>query len=265
MATTTVTVLYGKILRELTLRAQRGGEATAELVLKRARAKAPVRKIFRGTTYKVGKSGFRQPTLRQVSTGAGRGEDETVKGQPNSFQPLLRVRKTGGKTQYLTGDLRAVSSPYDPLTPEQNKSRSINRLFEKQKGGPTTVRDTAAINILSLRVPTRSGKTRSALTTRGRYEVRSGRANFKGADGVTRVGGRLRESIHIEGPIREGGTMWWYIVADAKDPQTGRLYGRDQEYGTRHHPPHPFLRPALQESRGALVKNVRRALARGTP
>lgn len=258
-----IDILYSKILNEIKFRAQRAGEETAELVNKRAKAKAPVRKIFRGTGYKTSKLGFREPRVRRVST--GRGEDETVKGQPNSLEPLLRVRKVGGVTQYLSGDLRAVSSPYDMLTPKKNRSRAVNRLFESRKGGRTTVRDVAAVNILALKLPTKTGKLRSALTSRGRYEVRSGRANFTGSDGVTRVGGRLRDSIHIEGPIMEGNVQWWDIVADAKDPKTGRLYGRDQEFGTRHHPPHPFLRPALQESRGNFSKNVRRALTRGAP
>lgn len=94
----------------------------------------------------------------------------------------------------------------------------------------------------------RLAQAEAMLSRRGRYEVRSGRANSHGY-----VGGRLRREIHATPPIQEGRSKW---VARVDSPTP---YAKFQEFGTRHNPAHPFLRPALEERRDAILRNVRNA------
>jgi HK97 gp10 family phage protein len=92
------------------------------------------------------------------------------------------------------------------------------------------------------------------LTSAGRREVeraRKGLGNSALFEG--RIGGRLRGEIFIEGPVRDGNHIWFYVVSPTP-------YARYQEFGTRHHRAQPFLRPALYESRVVLRFEVRRAV-----
>lgn len=61
------------------------------------------------------------------------------------------------------------------------------------------------------------------------------------------ITGHLRDSIHTE-MIRPGHHK---IVV-------GAHYGVYEEYGTRHRPPHPYLRPAVQEVRVQFLADMRK-------
>jgi len=112
------------------------------------------------------------------------------------------------------------------------------------------------------------------LTSRGRYELKSGRA-VRGASKVVvdlgtgrifakqteheRLGGGLRSTIRV---IRADPSMYpviegWLIAGDREHD-----YAKYQELGTRHNPAHPFLRPRLPEWKEELPVQLRRSYGR---
>jgi HK97 gp10 family phage protein len=224
----------------------------ANHALRRIRDRAPVRRLFRGTTFRT-MSEFtspagpgRAPINRRVmgsdvtaesATRRKRGVSygltahdmarsaEAFTGHANSFQPLIKY----GRSKFTQGDFRKVDK--------------AGRLADVQATLIQSGRSTT--------VHTR-GTQAQFLTSRGRYEVGKGRATFKG-----HVGGRLRDELRVVPAVREGTHVWAYVVSPTKDPDTGYPYNRAQEFGTVHNRPHPFMRPGLHESRGALVAAVK--------
>lgn len=121
------------------------------------------------------------------------------------------------------------------------------------------------------------------LSSRGRNEVRSGRAvsqRYRTVQGgVQRIGGLVvaREpDIQVPvGPARVGGGLrstirvvratpesypvisGWLVAGDREHD-----YAKYQELGTRHNPAHPFLRPRLPEWKEELPRQLRRSLGR---
>ena len=80
------------------------------------------------------------------------------------------------------------------------------------------------------------------LTSRGRYELRSGRANIT-IGARTYLGGRLRSEIQAEPAA--GGPVF---IARVLSPTP---YAKYVEFGTRHNRAQPYLRPALAAQRSA--------------
>ena len=68
-------------------------------------------------------------------------------------------------------------------------------------------------------------------------------------------GEHLRDAIHTQQTA--DGTL---VVAGDKDV----FYGHMVEHGTSHSAPHPFLVPALEESRGEIVDLIAQATRRAT-
>jgi len=89
-----------------------------------------------------------------------------------------------------------------------------------------------------------------ALSGRGRYEVRSGRALTKSG----RVGGTLRREIRTI-PASAGQHPYLHAAVISPTP-----YAKYVEFGTRHAAAQPFLRPALAMVKGDFKKEMRRAL-----
>ena len=77
----------------------------------------------------------------------------------------------------------------------------------------------------------------SALSARGRYEVKSQRAAHQG-----QIGGKLRDEIYV-GEVQVDGH---HVHVDVVSPTS---YAKQQEMGNRHNPAHPYMRPALYESK----------------
>lgn len=90
------------------------------------------------------------------------------------------------------------------------------------------------------------------LTRQGAYEVRSKRADFS-TWGHTHVGGRLRGEIQTIAPQRSGSMAEAWVISPTP-------YARFQEFGTRHNRAHPYLRPAAEESRDAVVQAIAAAV-----
>lgn len=63
--------------------------------------------------------------------------------------------------------------------------------------------------------------------------------------------GRLRDAIHVE----EGASEATVVAGD-----TEAFYGHIVEHGGAHTPPHPFMVPAAEESRGEIAELGKRAL-----
>jgi HK97 gp10 family phage protein len=256
--------LESKIMRG----ARRGLVRATQNCLERAQAKAPVRKIFAGTTYRTGRSGFREAVTRRIVLTDISGEKTVVRGHSNSLEPVFRLRQ-GGNQFATTGNFRRLHAEAVvrggkvrearpmlasvPAQPYQKIGGKYVPYRPPKEGEPPHMASAEQLRI------SRPGGTGPALTARGRYEVRrSTRAHFA-SGGTTTVGGRLKASIKMRGPD-VGPVVKMYVLSDVKDPQTGRNYAVDQEFGTRHHPPHPFLRPALHETREDLRKLVRSSI-----
>lgn len=112
--------------------------------------------------------------------------------------------------------------------------------------GPVRTQRTQASSvhsIMALRQLNRRGQLRfhTPLTARGRYELKVGRAAFRGPGGVT-LGGRLRGEIHMV--AAEGGGPRWTARVVSPTP-----YAKYVEFGTRHNRAQPYMRPTLEQVR----------------
>ena len=104
-----VTLNIGAIEERIVTKAMVGGQKGAEYALARIQARAPVRKLFRGTTYHAGADGFRAPRIRQARFKDPKtGEGGQVRGHANSLNPVFRLRQPNGVTLYQVGDYRRV-------------------------------------------------------------------------------------------------------------------------------------------------------------
>ena len=90
----------------------------------------------------------------------------------------------------------------------------------------------------------RSAAAFKALDRRGRYELRVGRAVHNGS-----LGGRLRDEIYATKAETNGRVMHARVVSPTP-------YAKYQEFGTRHNPAHPYLRPALHEASGRVRQEI---------
>lgn len=95
----------------------------------------------------------------------------------------------------------------------------------------------------------------TVLDRRGAYEVRSKRAKSL-RWGHSYVGGGLRNSIRAWSPERSGSDAEVWVTAGNEDVD----YAKYMEFGTRHAAAHPFLRPALAESRSEIVSRIAAAI-----
>lgn len=96
--------------------------------------------------------------------------------------------------------------------------------------------------------------TNWALSKRGAYEVKTGRAMFS-TWGHAHIGGRLRGEIFATPPSRTGSRAEAWVISPTS-------YARFQEFGTRHNRAHPFLRPAAEESRADVAALIGAAIGR---
>lgn len=189
----------------------------ADVVLERARHRAPVRKIFSG-----GRRTMRFKTASEVS--ADRGLRKQLGLGPEFAAPSGKMRPRR-YNRYGPSYGRVVTSPDSANTPFRPLERRL----------------TPSGHNLAMR------SMEARLSRRGRAELKSGRAAHKGY-----LGGRLRDEMFTERARVEGSR----IIASVVSPTP---YAKYQEFGTRHHAAHPFLRPALLESRGEIASIISRA------
>jgi hypothetical protein len=174
-------------------------------------------------------------------------------GHANS---LLPVFEEGG--YHITGDFRKMSRVPDIIRqrPGKTAARVVRRESLEMHSG---------MYFAGGQRPDFERFRASQLSSRGRYETVNARVPRRGIapSGQVfesaplfkgRVGGRLRGEIHILEPRWIGTTMWAYV-------QSPTPYARYQEFGSNHNRAHPYLRPALYESRKVLIAEVRKEFA----
>jgi len=255
---------FDRIAETIIRRATVGLNQTLDYCEERAKVYVPVRAIFPRS--RRGRHGF--PRVRLPST-----EQQRRGGFEVNIMQAYRSNAAATERLFERPDVngRAGRSYYD-----KSRERRIRHANSEQP----------VLNIGGVRVSgnfrdVRNGKLTNigpgtpepngpAPTRRGRYEIESGRANISSvrlgateAEDVNQeqVGGALLHSIHAEYPqsvlLRGlGGLIEGHVVAGSEKVN----YAGYQEFGTRHNRAHPFLRPALYDSRAKLVKNVARAI-----
>lgn len=127
--------------------------------------------------------------------------------------------------------------------------------------GPVRTQRTSAARIhsvMAVRQVTGPGQLRfnTPLTSRGRWELKSGRALFNSPGGRVTLGGRLRGEIHDD-PAEGGGPVW---IARVVSPTP---YAKYVEFGTRRSRAQPYLRPALSQVRERFLTRMRAAARQG--
>ena len=192
----------------------------AEMVAAAAKQRAPIRKIFGG-----GRRRVRFRTSAEIN--ADRQLRKDLDLGPETLAPKTLKARPGSPG--ARGYARSVVMP-DTANRDVDEMRRINT---RRRGLNRLVHPEAV----------------QRLSRQGRYEVRSKRADFNGM-----VGGRLRGEITAIRARRMSGHR---IEARVISPTP---YAKYQEFGTRHHPAHPFLRPGLRESRAQVIADLKSSI-----
>jgi len=253
-----------KIRDHFVQQSRKAANEAASRGLERIRKHAPVRKLFRGSTYRTQEQGFRVPRqfrFRQpepvgkltgrLQAEEGEAERQQRIGHANSEVPVFRFRTPRG-TVLVSGDFRRVrNGELVPVQPTVLRQRG-QRFQDITASGPVS-----GANL-------RGGQNEPPPNARGRFEGRSGRATFKAPGEPARVGGRLKGELRRVPATYVGGFVWAYVESPTVDPETGYPYPRAQEFGSAHNRPHPFMRPGLHETRSDLVSAVKRHVRAGS-
>lgn len=214
-------------------------EIVAAQIVADARARAPVRKVFKEA------KGFRRK-FRGLTT-AERG---------------LAVRRA---IAYYTSFGYRRRQEAIRNQPEKQKARTLFYLSHaelRRRGSANNLANSRALrmtpglgsfnrnHVFTPGPALRSGSPLSArLTSRGRYEARSGRAIHEEvlASGAIRlhIGGALKASIESEGVVQSENGLTVKVTA-------GVPYAKFVEFPTTHNAAQPFLLPALHGARGKL-------------
>jgi len=167
----------------------------------------------------------------------------TRRGNPNSFAPFLIER---GTSKADIAEARKIL--------EETRERGFGRSQDLGLEIEPPVRGGREL--------TRGGRLRyrpavSRLDARGRYDLRTGRANFTDPKtGVTTLGGRLRKEIKPVMPTLQGNIIRGGVVSPTS-------YAQYQEFGTRHNRATPYMRPAILKLttsyRAEIVKAINQA------
>ncbi len=210
-------------------------EEVAAFIVANAKARAPVRKVFKESSGSRRK--FRSLTGPERSLAIRRAE--AYRGY-NDFQ---RRRSVAYLRSYARAEL-PVRGSANSLA----KSRTLRNLGTI-RGGTFTARVDAVRN----RGGYTSASLNERLTSRGRYEVRSGRAihlqALRSGNVQVQIGGRLKASIESEGVVQSGDRTTVKVTAAAP-------YAMFVEFPTTHNAAQPFLLPALHGARGRLRRTL---------
>lgn len=157
----------------------------------------------------------------------------TRKGNPNSFAPLTLKAAQAGHGRMIKADAtRAGTTGRFEGTPAVMGGREVRA----EKIGRYH------------RFHMRSPQADKNLDSRGRNELRTGRALFQG-----NLGGRLRGSIKVQGPHLIGSVIKARVVSPVS-------YSQYQEFGTRHNRATPYMRPAIAKMQTTYRRDMVKAL-----
>jgi HK97 gp10 family phage protein len=166
-----------------------------------------------------------------------RGQEESVQTRLKSISEVERDRHVRASLGLGT---ETAGAPHFPRIVTKAAPQMLG-----WKGGsrPRAVVRTPAGNRM------KSDFSQSDLSARGAYELRSGRAIHN-----EELGGTLRDEIYFAPAVVDGRRIIVRIVSPT-------AYAKFQEFGTRHNPAHPYLRPGAYET----VETARTNIARSIP
>lgn len=260
---------WSEIEQRLIDAADTGMMATGKQMQARAKALAPVRKVFQGQR-NITKAPAAQK-MRWRSTTSGRfatldkaGDDDLamIPRRGSAFSPETRIRNRylrdvnmqertvvefrGGMHRQISHDVPGSEFRMKRINDKMRPSyEGFPEKYRRENEGRSTPRQFGLENPGS-----------KVLNVRGRYEMRSGRAFYRNADGSTTMGGRLRGSIALGEVEETRHGLSLRLEAGGEEA----YYAIYQELGTRHHPAHPFLRPALDEASKYYKSYLRRSI-----
>lgn len=212
-------------------------EEVAGYIVADARARAPVRKVFKEA--KGHRRRFRPLTPLERNLAIRRALAY------QGYSDFARRRSVAYLQNYARAELRRPGSANNLA-----RSRTL-RVLGIERGG----RFRARADARRVRGGFVSESLNPLLTARGRYEVRSGRAIHREvlASGNVRVqiGGRLKASIGAEDVISDGQGSTVRVTA-------GVRYAKFVEFPTTHNAAQPFLLPALHDNRTRLKSTLQR-------
>ncbi len=198
---------------------------TAALVTEDAKKRAPVRKVFKGSAGRA--------NLQSIEEAAAEAADRVRLGLAPG---RVRTQRSPAARVHGFGPRRFLDSPTAPVY-----DVGVGR-FRGSSGRFITAAQFRQAQPLNGRL-----RFNTLLTSRGRYELRTGRANIR-AGGRTAVGGRLRSEIAY---TRAAGER--VITAYVESPTP---YAKYVEFGTRHNRAQPYLRPAFAGQRAAFRQRL---------
>lgn len=219
-------------------------EEVAAYVVADAKARAPVRKVFKE------KKGYRRRfrPLTPLERNLAIRRAEAYAGY-NDFQ---RRRSVSYLRNYARAEIPRRGSANAIGRSRTLRNLGTERSVRLASGGRSRV-FTPRVDARRTRGGFESAALNPLLTSRGRYEVRSGRAIHREvlASGGTRVqiGGALKASIESEGVVNVGQDMRVKVTA-------GIRYAKFVEFPTVHNAAQPFLLPALHDARTKLRQAV---------
>jgi HK97 gp10 family phage protein len=211
----------------------------AEIVADRARHLAPVRHIFTGANYTIR---YKRASEMEADRAIRMQLGLSVEGSLDNPRP--RTARTKSPLRHTDPGNRWAGS-FGRRPPPQWRQRRTKAALQHLADYDAEMASRKAGNAPK---PT-------VLDRRGAYEVRSMRAkSLRWGHGY--VGGRLRDSIVAmrANPTGYRADAWVTAGKDQVD------YAKYMEFGTSHAAAHPFLRPALAESRDAIVSQIAAAV-----
>ncbi len=214
-------------------------EEVAAKVVADAKARAPIRKVFKEN--KGFRRKFRALTPAEKNLAIRRAEAYS------GYSDFARRRSVAYLRSYARAEV-----PRRGSRNSLKASRTLRVLGIEQAGNG---RFKARVDARRARGGFTSASLNPLLTSRGKYEIFSGRAIHREvlASGNVRVqiGGRLKASIGSEAVIHTGQGATIKVSARVR-------YAKFVEFPTTHNAAQPFLLPALQDNRTRLKETLRR-------
>jgi len=221
----------------------------AQVVEARAKQLAPVRNLFTDTKYSIR---FKRVSEiehdRIMRTHLGLGPDLATK-MPKTSYDRSSPSRASDKYWQITGGRPPAHWARRTMNPD-SRSGGANWLLANYKEEMAARKGARQAKQYRAPEPT-------TLSRRGAAEVKSGRAAYMskvGAVSRMTIGGRLRGEIFSTPAVPKGKRAEAWVISPTR-------YAKYMEFGTRHNAAHPFLRPALHESRETIVSLVRAAVA----
>jgi HK97 gp10 family phage protein len=208
----------------------------AGLVAARAKELAPIRKVFAG-----GKSHWHFMSMTEYESAKSVREALGLKTMNIAPRHAMVTYQTSNarERKWMRRDYARVIDRGDSANMNVPLSRIVSNPDKSRGDKGRLMRRSAEVSTFDA-----AGNQTGGLTRQGRHELNSLRSLHGGM-----LGGRLRDEIHPT-PASPGHRM----AATVESPTA---YAKYQEFGTRHNPSHPFLRPAADESREEVVSTVR--------